>query len=101
MGTAGNTMVNLTLALLIVFLTSAAPAISSPCQDIKVPEDAERNANRITGLEFTHTSQYRREFADAIRAAKEACKRHLGEPNVAIVADIDETILDNREEIKR
>jgi predicted secreted acid phosphatase len=99
MSTAGNTIKDAAMALVVVLLAGAYPAVSSPCQDIKVPEDAERNANRRTGLKFTYTSQYRRDFDQAIRTAREACKKHLGEPNLAIVADIDETLLDNREEI--
>ena len=101
MSTAGNTIICSTLALLVALSTGAIPATSSPCQDIKVPPDAEKSANRRTGLEFTYTSEYSREFYQAMRSAKEACQKHLGEPHVAIVSDIDETLLDNREEIKR
>ena len=99
MSTAGNTIIISTTALLTVLLAGVSPAVSSPCQNIKVPEDAERNVNRRTGLKFTYSSEYRREFDQAIRSAKDACKKHIAEPNVAIVADIDETLLDNREEI--
>ncbi len=101
MGTAGNTIVSSSVAALIILFAAVCPAHSSPCQDLKVPADAEVGIDRRTGLAFTHTREYRREFDAAIRSAREACKKHLGEPSLAVVADIDETLLDNREEIER
>lgn len=53
---------------------------------------------REQGLTFTHTAAYRTEFANAINNARRAVLEHINDPRPAIVADIDETILDNREE---
>lgn len=99
MGTTGNTIISIAIAAYAV--CAAGYAVASPCQDLKVPADAEAGTDRRKGLAFTHTHEYRREFHDAIRKAREACKEHIGKPGVAIVADIDETLFDNREEIER
>lgn len=45
---------------------------------------------------MTHVTLYDQEFDKAIAAAREACKKHKGELNVAVVSDLDETLLDNR-----
>lgn len=49
-------------------------------------------------IAFSHSAEYRKQFAAAIDGAKQAVLDHLSDPKPAVVADIDETILDNREE---
>jgi predicted secreted acid phosphatase len=58
-----------------------------------------------TGIAFTHTAKYRQQFSAATKAARAFCQRykaeHPNERNIAVVSDIDETILDNREELSK
>jgi predicted secreted acid phosphatase len=84
-----------------LFVLLGPVVLACPCNEVKVPADPQANINRKTGLEFTRTSLYRREFSNAITAAKSACLANMTLANRAIVADIDETLLDNREEIQR
>ena len=52
------------------------------------------------GLKFTDTPAYKREMDDAVDAARKFCvdyqNKHEDAKNLAVVFDIDETILDNR-----
>jgi len=80
---------------LLIFATGPASAI--PAQDVKVPEEAEAKTGVQKGLDFSRTAAYKREFAEAIRSARQSCKKHRGESYMALVSDIDETLLDNRE----
>lgn len=73
-------------------------ASACPCSEIAKPPAEDNNVNVPKGLEFTHTEEYEKEFAAAIAGARAACEKHLGEAKVAIVADIDETLFDNRQE---
>lgn len=91
-------MTLLTLAI-ISTLTSTLPIMPSatacPCNEVKglttVPKDDEK-----AGIAFSKTAAYTKEFDKAIKDAKAACVPHIGEQLVAIVSDIDETLLDNR-----
>lgn len=71
-------------------------SLACPCRDITVPKDGGADVSTVKGLVFSHSSDYRKEFSQAIKDARAACQRHIGEKNVAIVSDIDETLLDNR-----
>lgn len=46
------------------------------------------------------TPEYKSEFEKAVADARKACQKHIGEKMVAIVSDIDETVLDNSEYFK-
>jgi len=62
------------------------------------------DVSSVSGLEFTHTAEYRKEFSKAVSDAKAFCKQYLAEHpgarNLAIISDIDETLLDNREQFQ-
>lgn len=74
-------------------------ADACPCSEVKplekVPPD-----DLQAGIKFGETSEYKKEFDEAIKSARKFCegylKEHKGERNLAIVSDIDETLLDNR-----
>jgi predicted secreted acid phosphatase len=91
-------------ALACVFLstplTLTQAAITCPCSELKVPPAPAKDIDPVGGLAFMKTPEYKKEFADAIAGARKACMKHLGEKNVAIVSDIDETCLDNSEHFK-
>lgn len=94
-----NALAPYVVSLLLV--TSATSATGCPCSEIAKPAESDASVNTKLGLDFSHTAKYRKEFAAAVAGARSACKRHLGESNVAVVADIDETLLDNRPEYAR
>lgn len=54
------------------------------------------------GLSYSRSALYKKEFWQAINSAKKFCQQykhdHPDARNLAIVSDIDETIVDNREE---
>lgn len=78
-------------------LTPSANAC--PCSEVKplekVPADDLQG-----GLKFGESPEYKKEFDTAIKSAKKYVEDYLkenkGERNLAIVSDIDETLLDNR-----
>lgn len=84
----------------IALLTLHSSAIACPCSEITVPPAPSSTSSYEEGLKFTETTQYRREFTNAINSAKKFCtnykREHPGENNLAVVSDIDETLLDNR-----
>lgn len=97
-----TTLASSRLLLVLIILAMGAPETwPTPCCDLAAPPDAGRDVDRRNGLAFTYTPEYRREFKEAIDQARKACRRHSGKGKVAVVADIDETLLDNREEIRR
>ena len=89
--------VALSIAVAAVTLFSATPSsLACPCNQVKAPAEAPKDDPKA-GLAFSKTSEYAKEFDKAIKDAKAACTPHIGEQYVAIVSDIDETLLDNRE----
>lgn len=90
----------------LIFLLSIGgrAATAAPSSDFHVPALEPKDIDCEHGLEFTKTSAYAREFKTAVDGAKAFCKSymaaHPNERNLAIVSDIDETLLDNRDEIK-
>ena len=92
---------NFVTALILAILSSAViclAGLTCPCNEVK--QLAARPINNaemvLDGIRYTQTPAYEKEFAEAIKQARLACLKHIGKPNVAIVADIDETLLDNR-----
>ncbi len=68
------------------------------CDEVKIPTPAEGEFGAKVGLEFYHSPQYRKEFSQGVRAAQTFCdkyKKEHPEQKLAIVSDIDETVLDN------
>lgn len=90
-------------AINIVVTAAGASAIASPCSEMKIP-DPPPVVNYAEGIKFTKTNAYKKEFADATKAAKAFCLKykrdHPTEKNLAIVSDIDETLFDNREQFE-
>jgi len=79
------------------------PAFSCDCalykESIKKPDDV----GAEQGLKYMKSSEYRKEFSKAIADAVDACKRYSKEnpdKSLAIVSDIDETLLDNSAHFK-
>ncbi|MBY0359070.1 MAG: HAD family acid phosphatase [Candidatus Obscuribacterales bacterium] len=77
----------------ITFIQSVS---ACPCNDITIPKDGAKETNTAKGLAYSRTSAYKKEFDKAIKDARSTCQKHLGERKVAIVSDLDETLLDNR-----
>lgn len=92
------------ILVLVVVLTSGSIAIACPCSEVKVPNPPPETSYEA-GLNFSKSSEYHKEFSGAVTSAKKFCIKYLnehpGETNLAIVSDIDETILDNREHFRQ
>ena len=87
-------------AIALSFTTvQAADSRPSSTFDKPVPEPAD--VGNKSGIAFAKTSEYKKEFSDAVKDARKACEQYLKDnpkaTNMAIVADVDETVLDNRE----
>ncbi len=91
------------ICLCAIFLCLNSSAIACPCAEITIPNPQPETSYEI-GLKFSETSQYKKQFAKAISSAKSFCTQYLNshpaETNLAIVSDIDETILDNRRQFR-
>jgi len=96
----------LQVCLLLVFAQASvfSSVIACPCDQIKMPAQAPPELSIPEGLAYTHTAAYRLDFDKAVDSAKRFCvkykKEHPDARNLAVVSDVDETILDNREEFK-
>lgn len=82
-------------------ITFNLAAFACPCSEIPKPDAKAPDLNRAAGIAFTRTPEYRKEFNAAIASARKAVLAHKGEGLVAVVSDIDETLLDNRLEFER
>ncbi|CAN5676218.1 HAD family acid phosphatase [soil metagenome] len=93
----------LTTLIVLLAAISGSPSFACPCEEIKIPDPAPEVGYEL-GLNFTKTGKYKKEFFEATNSAKQFCirylKEHPTETNLAIVSDIDETILDNREQFR-
>lgn len=92
------------LSFTLTILSVNSAAISCPCSEIVVPTTPQDSGTYEAGLNFSHTREYKREFANAVQSAKAFCVKykrdHPGDTSMAIVSDIDETVLDNRPHFK-
>jgi predicted secreted acid phosphatase len=89
--------------IIAIAQTAFSPAFAE-CNCDAIPKPPHRSPETMTrseGLAWSYTAAYRKEFDTAIAGATKAIKENIGKPNVAVVSDIDETLLDNREEFKR
>jgi predicted secreted acid phosphatase len=82
-------------------ILAGASAWACPCQDVKLPAGYGKDFSFESGLKFSETADFRKQFDQAISAAKAACHPYLKKPMMAIVSDIDETLLDNREAFRQ
>lgn len=91
------------------FLTIAALALLSPAgqalpaNDVKPPALNEKDFGNRVGIEFSKTSEYKKETEKAINDAYAACKKFLSDKEKgtakglpAVISDLDETLIDNR-----
>lgn len=84
------------LSLLLPAVVACQGVWACPCGQVVVPA-ADPGYNNIDGIAYSQTIEYRREFEDAIVAARRVCESHMGIANRAVVSDLDETLFDNRE----
>ncbi|MBZ0186201.1 MAG: hypothetical protein K8F91_08075 [Candidatus Obscuribacterales bacterium] len=68
-------------------------AEAKPAWEITIPP--KQTFNLREGLDYHASSQYRQEVENAINEAKKICQASIGDPSAAIVADLDETLLDS------
>lgn len=67
-----------------------------PCGEVKLLTDVkESDYSGKIGLAYAKTAAYQKDFDTAIRGAYDTLRKHKGESNVAVISDIDETLLDN------
>ncbi len=94
--------VSLALAISNTVLAPFAIAACN-CTEIKVPATEPADINPSEGYKWSFTPERDAEFHAAIQKAKEFCidyKQKHPKENLAVVSDIDETVLDNRECLK-
>lgn len=86
--------------LLAISMSVTPPACARPASFFDKAVTQPAGIGNQEGLAFAKTEEYQKEFAEAIEDAKKACEQYLKEnpdaKNMAVVADIDETVLDNR-----
>ena len=74
---------------------------AKPSADFSVPATKPTDINLVDGLRYSRTGECRQQFKEAVKNAKLFCaeyeRDHPGERKIAIVSDIDETLIDNRE----
>ncbi len=78
-------------------------AVACDCVTVKVPESVPADIDAQNGYKWSLTPACQTEFHDAIEKAKAFCTDYQAKhPNekLAIVSDIDETVLDNRPALK-
>jgi predicted secreted acid phosphatase len=89
--------VALTLAPLFM---ASQPAQAKPSDAFSSPKVAPSDISLAAGLKFTETPEYKQEMENAVTRARKFCtdyqSQHEDEKNIAVVFDIDETLLDNR-----
>ncbi len=84
--------------LIAISLSTLSAAWARPSNEITIPNDPGFNLKK--GLDFASSPDNQKQVESAVDAAKKACEPHIGEANLAIAVDIDETLLDNREEYR-
>ena len=90
-----------TLLVALAVASSFSDLEAKPSSDFTVPAQKPEGVSYATGLTYSHTQASRDQIKKAVAAAKSFCdeyeRDHPGDVNKAIVSDIDETLLDNRE----
>lgn len=89
--------------LMCCFGQLSTQAFAKPSADFSVPATKPTDISLSGGLVYSRSGECRKKFKDAVKSAKLFCaeyeRDHPGERKIAIVSDIDETLLDNREAI--
>lgn len=88
------------LLLSVVFALISSPALAEEAKTPPVKVISPSGYGHKIGLEYARTPEYKKEFEKACESAKTHCQNYLKEhPNtlgMAVVSDLDETLLDNR-----
>lgn len=96
-----NVSLGIALTVAAGLAISACPAFSLPASHYQKAVAAPKGIGSTEGLEFAKTEDYKKEFSQAVEDGKKACQQFIKEnpeaKGMAVVADIDETVLDNRE----
>ena len=85
-----------TFLCLVLIGCMAVDAVAMPCCEAPKPPATDTADNIADGLKYSQSKEYEQAMDSALARAHEVCEKHQGEPRVAIVSDIDETLLDNR-----
>lgn len=78
----------------LVWLQSGAGA--RPANEITIPNDPKYKLG--PGVRYMKTDAYKNEVAKVVDEAKAHCQKFVGDPNCAIVLDLDETLFDSSDE---
>lgn len=74
-------------------------AWARPAKEITIPTQGERNLR--DGLKYHDSAEYTTAVKKAVDEATAVCTKAVGDPSAAIVVDIDETILDHKEQYRK
>jgi predicted secreted acid phosphatase len=76
-------------------------ALALPSSQYDKPVTQPKEVGRDNGISYAKTEEYKKEFDSAVADARRACEQYLkdnpGATDMAVVSDIDETLLDNRD----
>lgn len=78
-------------ALILGFLPPNAMA--RPANEITIPNDPKYKLG--PGLRYMKTDEYKKEVEKVVAEAKAHCQKFVGDPNAAVVLDLDETLFDS------
>jgi predicted secreted acid phosphatase len=97
----GHPMKRTLQTLLPIFLAfSASSCWAVPANQILIPDDP--HFARLDGIAESRTAPFQTELEKTAQAARSFCEAHRTTQGIpAVVVDIDETVLDNREEWER
>lgn len=86
------------LATTVIILSPSAQA--KPSEAFSAPKVAPSDISVAEGLKYSDSPEYKNELENAVSSARKFCtdyqNQHEDEKNLAVVFDIDETLLDNR-----
>lgn len=95
-----NVSLGIALTVAAALAISACPAFALPASHFEAAVKQPPGMGNAEGLAYAKTEEYRKEFTTAVEDGRKACeeykKDHPEATNMAVVADIDETVLDNR-----
>jgi 5'-nucleotidase (lipoprotein e(P4) family) len=95
-----NASVGLAVALSVGLAVLACPVFALPASHFEAAIKQPPGMGNAEGLAYAKSEEYKKEFLTAVEDGKKACenylKEHPGDTNMAVVADIDETVFDNR-----
>lgn len=93
-----RTIISLLLASAIAGGAMWCPGQTRPAKEITIPEFHVLNLKE--GLAYHDSAQYLADVQAAMDEARQVCEKRKGDASAAIVIDLDETVLDNKEEYR-